>query len=110
MSVKINIGFGSYLTPLDANEKSEIDDAFTERCVMCREPLDEYNKSDEHIFPKWLQNMFNLQNQKITLPNNSTTLYRQFLVPCCKECNNGVMSAWEKTIEAAISKGHTLVK
>lgn len=106
MAIKINLGFGNYLTPLNTSELIQIDRDFVDRCVMCREVLDDTTKTVEHIFPQWLQNKFDLWNKKITLPNNSKTPYRQFTVPCCKECNNGAMSAWEKIVQTATEKGY----
>ncbi len=106
MAIKINLGFGNYLTQLNTDELFQIDSDFIDRCVMCREVLDDSTKTLEHIFPQWLQNKFDLWNKKITLPNNSQTPYRQFTVPCCKDCNNGTMSAWEKLIQNATEKGY----
>lgn len=106
MAIKNNLGSGNYLIPLNSQELFQIESDFFNRCVMCRELLYDDTKTVEHIFPQWLQNEFNLWNEKITLPNNSQTLYRQFTVPCCKECNNGPMSAWEKLIQSAVEKGY----
>lgn len=105
MAIKINLGFGRYLTELNSNKLSQIEHDFGDRCVMCREILDEDTRTAEHIFPKWLQNRFNLWNTKITLPNKSQTPYRQFTIPCCKECNGGPMSEWERLIQQATEKG-----
>lgn len=105
MAIKINLGFGRYLTELNSDKLSQIEHNFGDRCVMCREVLDDNTKTAEHVFPKWLQNRFGLWNAKITLPNKSQTPYRQFTVPCCKECNGGLMSEAEKLIQQATENG-----
>ncbi len=44
--------------------------------------------SDEHVFPKWLQNRFLLWNQKLVLPNGTNLPYRMVTVPTSKLANN----------------------
>lgn len=57
--------------------------------------------TEEHVIPKWLQNRFNLWNQKLTIPNNTTLPYRQVKVPVLLEHNNA-FSVIEKNIERGI--------
>lgn len=106
MPIKINLGYGNYITPINALELMQIDDYLLSRCVMCRELLTKDTKSIEHIYPKWLQKQFQLWDKKLTLPNGSQIPYRQLTVPCCKECNGGIMSDWEKKIQTAVSQGY----
>ena len=106
MPIKISLGQGDYLTPINAYELTQINDNYLDRCVMCRDKLSEETRSAEHIYPKWLQNQFCLWDKKLRLPNDSTIPYRQMTVPCCKACNGGVMSDWEKHIGNAVSQGY----
>ncbi|MBU3073868.1 hypothetical protein [Clostridium estertheticum] len=106
MPIKYNLGYGTHLTPLNSYELSKIENNLINRCIMCREELSDESRTEEHIYPKWLQNRFNLWNQKIILPNGSATYYRQFTVPCCKQCNGETMSEWEKKIQYAVEKGY----
>lgn len=106
MAIKTNLGFGNSITHLDSYKLSQINNNITNRCIMCRDLLNEETKTIEHIFPRWLQKKYNLRDKSIILPNKSTLLYRQFTIPCCKECNSGPMSEWEKAIQCATEKGY----
>ncbi len=105
MSVRIKIAPGKYLTPLNSAELLQESDGFAKKCVMCRDVLTKETMSVEHIYPKWLQERYNLWNQTMTLPNGSKTSYKNYTVPCCKECNGGAMSEWEREIQQATSQG-----
>lgn len=106
MSVRIKLASGIYLTPLNSYELFKMDSNFVTKCVMCRDELTKNTKSVEHIYPKWLQERYNLWDKTMTLPNGSKTSYRQLTVPCCKECNGGVMAEWEKLIQQASEQGY----
>jgi len=106
MPIRISLGQGDYLTPINAHEMMQIENNYLQRCVMCREVLAEETKTVEHIYPKWLQNQFDLWNKRLTFPNGSSMPYRQITVPCCKACNGGIMSEWEKQVGNAVSKGY----
>jgi len=62
--------------------------------------------TDEHIFPKWLQNKFNLWDQKITLLNGTIIPYRLLKIPCCNKCNNGHLSQMEIQLSKAVDGGY----
>jgi hypothetical protein len=64
-------------------------------CFICSRSAE----TEEHIFPKWLQNKYSLWDQKIRLPNSTKISYRQLKIPCCNECNNEILSQIEKRIE-----------
>lgn len=73
-------------------------------CFLCgKNILEEF--SDEHVFPKWLQNMYNLWDQTITLLNGSSIQYRYLKVPCCQTCNNNFLSKNEIVIHKGVSEG-----
>ncbi len=63
-------------------------------CFLCGALMDG-SKSAEHVFPKWLQNRYDLWNQKIELLNGSLMPYRQLTIPCCEKCNNEHLSSLE---------------
>ncbi|MFC6439904.1 hypothetical protein [Bowmanella sp. JS7-9] len=73
-------------------------------CFLCGEHLGG-SKSVEHVFPKWLQNKYDLWNQKIGLLNGSLLSYRQLTIPCCKRCNNEHLSRVEDEVSAAVKGG-----
>lgn len=64
-------------------------------CFICGEEAD----TEEHLFPKWLQNKYNLWNQKINLPNDTGITYKHLKIPCCAECNNVRLSGIETRIK-----------
>lgn len=73
-------------------------------CFLCCEPLNDDNRTDEHIFPKWLQRKHDLWDQKIKLLNGTLISYKKLVIPCCSNCNNGPLSALEMHAKAAFSK------
>ena len=105
MALKYKIIDDLTLTKLITLEDLQIKENLNSRCFMCRELIDETNKTDEHVFPKWLQRKYNLWNQQLTLPNNQPFAYKNMLVPCCGTCNGGIMSVWENDIQIALNKG-----
>ncbi len=79
-------------------------------CFLCGEQLTDANRSDEHVFPKWLQRRVGLRDQTLTLPNGTPIPYRKLVIPCCSDCNNGCLSALENEIGAAFEKGYDAVR
>lgn len=74
-------------------------------CFLCGKCiLEEY--SVEHIFPRWLQTEFDLWNYQVHLLNNSFIQYRYLTVPCCKSCNNEILSNIENALRNALSGGY----
>ena len=57
-------------------------------CFLCSAPLRAKNRSDEHVFPKWLLQRFNLWDLKLSLLNGTDISYKQLTIPCCKTCNH----------------------
>ena len=77
-----------------------------DKCFLCGSELSTDNQADEHIYPKWLQNMFNLWNKELVLLNGTSIRYRQLKIPCCKSCNGRMSSLFEKPIERAVTCGY----
>jgi hypothetical protein len=74
-------------------------------CFLCSAPLRPKNRTDEHMFPKWLQHRFNLWNQHLDLINLTDIRYRQLTIPCCKTCNGVHLSKIENQIQKAVEAG-----
>lgn len=106
MPIRIKLNSGIHATSLNSYELSQMNHDLATKCIMCREELTKDTRTAEHIYPKWLQDRYCLWDQTLTLPNGSKTPYRQFTVPCCKECNGGIMSEWEKLIQQASEQGY----
>lgn len=79
-------------------------------CFLCAIELNNENRTEEHIFPKWLQKKHNLWDQTLTLLNDTTIPYRQLKVPCCKECNNTKLSNVENEVREAFEKGIDFIR
>jgi hypothetical protein len=78
-----------------------------ETCFLCGASLTASTRSDEHVFPKWLQHQFGLWDQRITLLNGTTLPYRQLKIPCCVTCNNEHLSGLETRVQAIFSAAGT---
>jgi len=78
----------------------------TSHCFLCDKKLSEENQTVEHVIPKWLQNEFNLWNEKITLLNKTKLPYRQLTIPCCFDCNNRYLRPFEDKVLNAFSDGY----
>jgi len=77
-----------------------------DKCFLCGVELLEENRTDEHIYPKWLQNKFDLWDKKLILLNNTDIRYKDLKIPCCKTCNEKMSSLFEKPIEHAVNGGY----
>jgi hypothetical protein len=75
-------------------------------CFLCSTLLNEDNKTEEHVFPKWLQKKFNLWDQELGLVNRTYLKYRDLKIPCCKECNNNLLSGLEIEIKNSVDQGY----
>lgn len=78
-------------------------------CFLCGRRLNQANRSDEHIFPKWVQSRFSLWNQRLTLLNGTQIPYRSLTIPCCGECNGKHLSRIENTVKTATLNGYKAV-
>lgn len=77
-----------------------------EHCFLCGIVLGESNKSEEHIFPKWLQHKYDLWNQKLVLRNGAKVQYKSLKIPCCKTCNNENLKGIEDKIKESVEMGY----
>lgn len=77
-----------------------------DRCFVCDTLLNDDNRTEEHIYPKWLQRKFNLYNQKISLLNGTFIDYRNLKVPCCKACNEKMSARIERPMEQAVESDY----
>lgn len=74
-------------------------------CFLCGRDLNQDNRSNEHIFPKWVLKKFDLWDKKINLLNDSTFNYSKAVIPCCKSCNNDYLSQLESGIKYSFDQG-----
>lgn len=77
-----------------------------DKCFLCGRVLNEKNKTEEHVIPKWLQKEFNLWDQEIKLLNGTFLTYRHLTIPCCLECNNIHLEPFEKKVRETYLGGY----
>lgn len=77
----------------------------TDVCFVCAAPLSAANRTEEHIFPRWLQDRFDLRAKRLTLANRTEIRYDQLKIPCCFDCNNQRLSPLENRIARASANG-----
>ena len=75
-----------------------------DKCFLCGHVLGR-KKTTEHVFPKWLQQTFNLMNQEIHLLNRTTIPYRKLTIPCCQSCNTIYLATVENIIKQHYQMG-----
>lgn len=75
-------------------------------CFLCGTELKPGDTgSREHVFPRWLQNRYDLWNQYLGLPNGTHIPYRQLTIPCCTICNNEYLGRIEQEIQDGLEGG-----
>lgn len=74
-------------------------------CFLCGEEAEEI--TSEHVFPKWLQQRYNLWNAKLDLLNGTNIPYRSLKVPCCGFCNSGSLARMEGDMAPAVQAGYS---
>jgi hypothetical protein len=85
-------------------------------CFLCGRELAEergdcndINDTGEHVIPLWIQNRFNILNERLQLLNGTTIPYRQLKIPCCYECNHDYLAPYEHQIQATVEIGASAV-
>jgi len=78
-----------------------------DRCFMCGRhiPVGSALRTEEHVFPKWLQREFDLWNGRVQQINAQLLPYSQLTIPCCLPCNGVDLSAIEDRVKAAYLDG-----
>ncbi len=80
-----------------------------EFCFLCGVALTADRDTDEHVIPKWIQERYDLWDQKLTLLNRTTMPYRQLTIPCCSICNNEHLGKIESQVQKACDAGREAV-
>jgi len=79
-------------------------------CFLCGCPLRTKNRTDEHVFPKWMQSHFHLWTDRVNLINRTDMRYKSLLIPCCKRCNTVHLSQIENKMKDAVTEGPEAVR
>ena len=80
-----------------------------DRCFLCGADLTTTERTDEHVFPKWLLRDFELFNASLHLPTGRTVPYRSLTIPCCSECNSVWLAKIEDEVALAVRAGPSAV-
>ena len=78
-------------------------------CFLCGVELAPDRNTDEHVIPRWIQDRYDLWDQKLTLLNRTTIFYRQLTIPCCFGCNNEYLGDIERQVQRACDAGREAV-
>lgn len=74
-------------------------------CFLCGVELNDFNKTKEHVIPKWIQHKFNLWDKTMVLLNRTSIFYRNLTIPCCFTCNNNYLQPFESKVENLFNNG-----
>ena len=67
-------------------------------CLFCGLDLTDETRTQEHVFPRWLQARCDIADETLTLANGTGLKYSQLLVPACAECNGIHASQLEQRV------------
>lgn len=71
-------------------------------CPLCGRPFTRAKQTQEHIFPRWLQEHHGLASRKLTIPNLTNRLYKSVRIGICIKCNSDRYGKLEKSISRAM--------
>src|SRR3989344_3114045 len=66
-------------------------------CAFCDNVAD----SKEHVIPQWLQQHYQLKDQRLGLWNGTSIMYSQAIIPACKYCNSERFGRLENKVRQA---------
>jgi hypothetical protein len=79
-------------------------------CFYCGVPVKpKETRTREHVFPKWLQDRFNLWHKQLNLLNGTTIQYSKLTIPCCVACNTVHLSQLENKVKHVLFEQPLLV-
>jgi hypothetical protein len=81
-----------------------------DHCFLCGVELIAGNRTEEHVFPRWMQREYDLWTQRLTLLNGTTIQYRSLTIPCCEDCNTFWLSQIEDVVAPAFRAGPDAVR
>jgi len=72
---------------------------YRRNCFTCGRTLTKHNYTREHLIPQWMIEAFELSEETVTLRSNLSLRYLDYLTPCCRACNCGLLSRIEKSLK-----------
>jgi hypothetical protein len=77
-----------------------VESKYRRYCFTCGRRLTKHSYTREHLVPQWMIEAFELGEQRVTLRPDVTLRYLDYLTPCCRACNCGLLSRVEKNLKA----------
>ena len=74
-------------------------------CPLCGRKFGRVAKTQEHIFPRWLQKHHELETRRLTLPNFTGKTYKSVRIDICEKCNHQCFSRLESEISRRVRSG-----
>ena len=74
-------------------------------CALCGRKFGEIAKTQEHIFPRWLQKHHSLEDERLSLPNFTGKSYKSVRIEICEKCNNHRFGQLESQVGRHVRSG-----
>ncbi|MCT9000239.1 HNH endonuclease [Chelativorans intermedius] len=74
-------------------------------CPLCGRKFGRVARTDEHIFPRWLQKHHKLETRRLTLPNFIGKTYKSVRIDICEKCNHHRFGRLETEIARRVRSG-----
>ena len=74
-------------------------------CPLCGRRFGRVAKTQEHIFPRWLQKHHKLETGRLTLPNFIGKTYKSVKIDICEKCNHHRFGRLESEISRRVCSG-----
>lgn len=71
-------------------------------CPLCGRKFGRVAKTDEHIFPGWLQRLHDLRDRRLNLPNFVGKTYKSVRIEICEKCNGERFGQLESELSKVI--------
>ena len=74
-------------------------------CPLCGRKFGRVTKTQEHIFPRWLQKHHTLETERLSLPNFIGKTYKSVRIGICEKCNHHRFGRLESEIGRRVCSG-----
>lgn len=78
----------------------------TTHCPLCGRKFGRVARTQEHIFPRWMQKHHKLETRRLTLPNFIGKTYKSVKIDICDRCNHYRFGRLESAIARRVCSGN----
>lgn len=75
-------------------------------CPICGRKFGRVVRTQEHIFPRWLQKHHKLETGRMTLPNFIGKIYKSVRIDICDKCNHHRFGRLESEVSCRVCSGN----